>query len=79
MLADDVGALTKEITSYTEKIKKTITTEVMEALARTIDAKDKYTNGHSLRVAMYSMMLCEGAGHVKAAAARYLLYGTFAR
>ena len=64
VLADDVGALTKEITSYTEKIK-TITTEVMEALARTIDAKDKYTNGHSLRVAMYSMMLAKELGMSK--------------
>ena len=64
VLSDDVGALTQEITSYTEKIK-TITTEVMEALARTIDAKDKYTNGHSLRVAMYSMMLAKELGMSK--------------
>ncbi|MCR5480663.1 MAG: HD-GYP domain-containing protein [Ruminococcus sp.] len=64
VLADDVGALVKEITSYTEAIK-TLTTEVMEALARTIDAKDKYTNGHSLRVAMYSMMIAQELGMSK--------------
>ena len=61
VLADDVGALTKEITQYTEHIK-TLTTEVMEALAQTIDAKDKYTNGHSFRVAMYSMMIAKEIG-----------------
>ncbi len=61
VLADDVGALAKEITQYTEHIK-TLTTEVMEALAQTIDAKDKYTNGHSFRVAMYSMMIAKEIG-----------------
>lgn len=61
VLAYDVGALANEITQYTEHIK-TLTTEVMEALAHTIDAKDKYTNGHSLRVAMYSMMIAQELG-----------------
>ena len=56
VLADDVSALVCEIDSYTGSIKA-LTTEVMEALARTIDAKDKYTNGHSFRVAVYSKML----------------------
>lgn len=41
---------------------KTLSVEVMEALARTIDAKDKYTNGHSLRVAKYSRMIAERMG-----------------
>ena len=64
VLADDVGALAHEITKYTEHIK-TLTTEVMEALAQTIDAKDKYTNGHSFRVAMYSMMIAKELGMSK--------------
>ena len=64
VLANDVGELANEITKYTEHIK-TLTTEVMEALAQTIDAKDKYTNGHSFRVAMYSMMIAKELGMSK--------------
>ena len=41
---------------------KTLSVEVMEALAHTIDAKDKYTNGHSSRVAKYSRMIAEKMG-----------------
>lgn len=36
--------------------------EVTTALAQTIDAKDKYTKGHSNRVAKYSRMLAEALG-----------------
>ena len=61
VLADDVSALVCEIDVYTSNIKA-LTTEVMEALARTIDAKDKYTNGHSFRVAVYSKMLAKELG-----------------
>ncbi len=41
---------------------KTLSVEVMEALAHTIDAKDEYTKGHSVRVAKYSRMLAEKMG-----------------
>ena len=44
-----------------EEIKE-LSVEVMEALAHTIDAKDKYTKGHSIRVAKYSRMLAEKMG-----------------
>ena len=44
--------------SATNEIK-TLSVEVMEALAHTIDAKDEYTRGHSVRVAKYSRMLAE--------------------
>jgi len=37
-----------------EKEYKAITIESIEAIARTIDAKDTYTNGHSKRVGIYS-------------------------
>lgn len=41
---------------------KTLAVEMMEALAHTIDAKDQYTRGHSVRVAKYSRMLAERMG-----------------
>ena len=41
---------------------KTLSVEVMEALAHTIDAKDEYTRGHSIRVAKYSKMIAERMG-----------------
>ena len=41
---------------------KTLSVEVMEALAHTIDAKDEYTKGHSVRVAKYSRMLAQTMG-----------------
>ena len=44
-----------------EEIKK-LSVEVMEALAHTIDAKDEYTRGHSVRVAKYSRMLAQRMG-----------------
>jgi len=34
----------------------------MEALAHTIDAKDEYTKGHSMRVAIYARMLAKRMG-----------------
>ncbi len=40
--------------------------EVMKTLANTIDAKDAYTNGHSLRVAKYSKEIAKRAGKTKA-------------
>ena len=52
-------------TNEAEKAKdevKTLSVEVMEALAHTIDAKDEYTIGHSVRVAKYSRMIAERMG-----------------
>ncbi len=39
--------------------------QTAEALANAIDAKDKYTNGHSRRVAQYSTMIAKAAGKSK--------------
>ena len=36
--------------------------EMTEAFAKTIDMKDRYTKGHSIRVAKYTSMLCEELG-----------------
>ena len=41
---------------------KSITLESLQAIARTIDAKDEYTNGHSLRVGHYSRQIAENMG-----------------
>lgn len=37
--------------------------QMVQALANTIDAKDSYTNGHSTRVAKYSVMLAQRMGY----------------
>ena len=39
--------------------------QLINALAETIDAKDKYTNGHSIRVAQYSKEIARRAGKTK--------------
>ena len=41
---------------------KNITLESIQAIARTIDAKDEYTNGHSIRVGYYSRVIAENLG-----------------
>ena len=41
---------------------KNITLESLQAIARTIDAKDEYTNGHSIRVGYYSKVIAENMG-----------------
>ena len=41
---------------------KNITVESIQAIARTIDAKDEYTNGHSIRVGFYSKVIAQNMG-----------------
>lgn len=58
------SVITKNIKYLNEAIEakdeiKELSVEVMEALAHTIDAKDEYTKGHSIRVAKYSRMIAE--------------------
>lgn len=40
-----------------------VSLQMVHALANTIDAKDSYTNGHSTRVAKYSVMIAEKMGY----------------
>ena len=49
---------------YKEKAErdKMFIREMTEAVANTIDMKDKYTKGHSTRVAEYTVMLAEELG-----------------
>ncbi len=48
-----------EANALLEKANERITMQSMYTLAKTIDAKDKYTNGHSMRVAKYSCLIAE--------------------
>ena len=47
--------------TYSRKVEK-LNLQVVRALAAAIDAKDKYTKGHSSRVAYYSKMIASRAG-----------------
>ena len=60
-LQEEVNRQTIELHNSNRKLHR-LTTQVMITLAGTIDAKDKYTNGHSERVAKYSRMIAERAG-----------------
>ncbi len=43
--------------------QRTLIREIVEAFAKVIDMKDRYTNGHSARVAKYTAMLTEELGY----------------
>jgi putative nucleotidyltransferase with HDIG domain len=67
VIIKNMMATNEAVEAQNEAIKardevKTLSVEVMEALAHTIDAKDEYTRGHSVRVAKYSRMLAEKLG-----------------
>ena len=60
--------LQKEVEKQTRKAEERrkqverLSNQIIRALAETIDAKDTYTNGHSLRVAQYSVKIAKRAG-----------------
>jgi energy-coupling factor transport system substrate-specific component len=50
---------------------KTLIREIVEAFAKTIDMKDRYTRGHSTRVAHYTAMLAEEMGYNEETVEKY--------
>ena len=60
-LAEEVRKQTLVATQRALRLEK-ITGEVVKTLAHVIDAKDRYTNGHSSRVGLYSVALAEKLG-----------------
>ena len=65
-LGEEVGnARLREIEFYkaAQKREAALFEETTEALANAIDAKDKYTRGHSARVASISRMIAKEAGY----------------
>ncbi len=45
-----------------QKENQTFINQIIHAFARSIDIKDKYTNGHSMRVAKYAKLIAKKAG-----------------
>ena len=60
-LTGEVERKTQEIVLQNEKLER-ITMQIVKTLSGVIEAKDKYTNGHSTRVAEYSMEIAKRAG-----------------
>ena len=60
-LRDEVRKQTQTAEKRRQKVEK-LSLQIMLTLANTIDAKDKYTNGHSLRVAEYAREIARRAG-----------------
>lgn len=64
----DLEYLQKEVEKQTRQAEERrrqverLLNQLMNALAETIDAKDSYTNGHSLRVAQYAKEIAKRAG-----------------
>ena len=61
-LQEEVKKQTDVAEKRRQKVER-MSLQMVQALANTIDAKDSYTNGHSTRVAQYSVMLAERMGY----------------
>ena len=65
---DELGVISSGVNDMADKIEslfeeqEEFSVQVIKTLVGTIDAKDKYTNGHSVRVAQYSKMIAEKLG-----------------
>ena len=71
VLAGGFNDLVVEIDDHIKRIKEAedeirdLSNNILLALVQTIDAKDKYTKGHSKRVALYSRMIADRMGFDK--------------
>ncbi|MBQ7647400.1 MAG: HD domain-containing protein [Clostridia bacterium] len=54
-----------------DKEQRELIKNITEVLAKTIDMKDNYTNGHSMRVAKYTAMLAKELGYDEETVERY--------
>lgn len=63
-LQEEVERQTKRAEERRKQVER-LSNQIINALAESIDAKDSYTNGHSLRVAQYSVKIAERAGKSK--------------
>lgn len=61
-LQQEVEKQTEVAENRRESVER-LSWQMVQALANTIDAKDSYTNGHSTRVAQYSVMLAKKMGY----------------
>lgn len=61
-LLSEVDKQTRKAESRRKKVER-LTLMIIKALANTIDAKDKYTKGHSSRVAEYACMIAQKMGY----------------
>lgn len=57
----EVEKRTQESTKRQQQVER-MSRQIVEALTKTVDAKDKYTNGHSERVALYSREIARRIG-----------------
>jgi len=64
----------KEIRAKTEKLQRAYI-QIVEALAASVDAKDRYTHGHSGRVAMYAREIARRAGYSETEQDRIFMMG----
>lgn len=60
-LQREVEKQTRQAEERRKQVER-LSDQIISALAETIDAKDTYTNGHSLRVAQYSVEIAKRAG-----------------
>ncbi len=60
-LKQEVNKQTQQAEERLRRLER-LSQQIINALAETIDAKDTYTNGHSLRVAKYSVEIAKRAG-----------------